>query len=925
MTSSADSTFAALLAQMSWARALARDLVRDRDRADELVQEVWVKALENPPRHADSLKGWISRVMRNRVYEERRNDARRRELQPPAAAEEVETPAETLERLETVQMLSQIVRGLPEPYQAAILLRYFESCSMKEVAQRLRIPVDAAEKRVRRGRELIEAQMRARDDAKRWAHGLLLLAAPHWVPTTSLALKGAAVVLLLSFVLIPILGAMGMFRGDAHSPAGPSAIHASADTGAPDSSETAPGSRSGDGAAPSRARVEDARTIGVLVRDAESLAVIDGLEISATFRDVDDRVIESHSWRTGAHSAHELSTPPGAVCMTWSLANGSRYTDAGGTRTLILDSASPRSVVDVPVWRLDGWLSGRVVDGSGLPVPAATVELWFEGDETRALPPARMVTADRAGNFRIDAAFAVGLRAFAAASASGYGSRSCFELKPARAEETRIEDIELALEVGIPQRVRVESVDGWPVQDARVWVRPTDHAPARLAAPGGWLRGRRSYQLLTDATGASAEIVVGGSGWQIEVACPGFAPWRGAPEAVGAETRVVLAAASRLHGTVLTAEQRPASGVRVIAEGVGGTTETRTSATGEFEMARPGWPDAPVRLVLLPEDPALATSVSDAFVPERDGFARIEVLAPGAALAVELVAADGTPWRGERVEHRLQSPRHGQVPGKEQDETWLETRDRHEPGRGWSGAPGARVALAGLGDESVRVSFWSDRGLLAEQIVHPGAGPVTLRAGDYPESRAALRVGVRRAGSDAVADASPSATLRIHAQRLKSGDPFDFDGAPIEMDAHGEHGEFELLGLLPGRWNVQVYDPEDASVWHAQAIELAAGERRALAAVLEDAHGGLLRLVHADGSPAARARVRLLRDDGVHQPLAPGLLAATTDDDGRIALASLPRGAALRIAVVTRAGAEWLLPAEPLTPSGGPWQRTLTE
>jgi RNA polymerase sigma factor (sigma-70 family) len=920
MTPSADSTLTALLAQMSWARALARDLVRDRDRADELVQEVWVKALENPPRHADSLKGWISRVMRNRIHEERRNDARRRELPAPAAAAAVETPAETLERLETVQLLGQIVRRLPEPYQAAILLRYFESCSMKEVAQRLRIPEDAAEKRVRRGRELIEAQLRARDDAKRWAHGLMLLAAPYWVPTTSLALKGAAAVLLLGFVLVPVASALGWFRGSEAAPVARSSGDDAADRLPPPATGTM-ASMTGLATAPERATVSASRTLEVVTRDFESMATIGGLLVTADFLDARGAVLGTQSWTTDAEEAHGLRLPEGAASIAWSIEPGERFTDGGGARVLPLEDEFVQRSLEIPVWKLAGALSGRVVDAGGLPVPNATVELWFSGGELRAAAPSLSVPADRAGIFHIGAAFASGRRAFVAARAPGYSALRCLTVEPVRAEEANIAGIELALEAGVSQRVRVEGVDGQPVVGARVWLRPNLHEAARLAAPGGWLIGRRSYQLLTDATGTSAAVAVGRSEWQIEVACPGFAPWRGAPELVGEETRVVLAAASRLHGVVLSAEQRPAHGVRVIAEGVGGSTETRTSATGEFEMARPGWPDAPVRLVLLPEDPALATSVSDAFVPERDGFARIEVLAPGAALAVELVAADGTPWRGERVEHRLQSPRHGRVPGKEQDETWLETRDRLEPGRGWSGAPGARVALAGLGDEPVQVSFWSERGLLAEQIVHPGAGPVTLRAGEYPEARAALSGVVRRAG----ADASPSASVLVHAQRLKSGDPFEFDGAPIEVSTHGEHGHFELLGLLPGRWNVQVYDPEDASVWHAEAIAIAAGERRTLAAVLEDAHGGLLRLVHADGAPAARARVRLLRDDGAHQPLAPGLLAATTDDDGRIALARLPRGAALRIAVVTREGAEWLLPAEPLTPPGGPWQRTLVE
>ena len=54
-----------LLAHGPWVRALARSLVRDPSRADDLVQQAWLKALERPPAPCGSARGWFATVLRN--------------------------------------------------------------------------------------------------------------------------------------------------------------------------------------------------------------------------------------------------------------------------------------------------------------------------------------------------------------------------------------------------------------------------------------------------------------------------------------------------------------------------------------------------------------------------------------------------------------------------------------------------------------------------------------------------------------------------------------------------------------------------------------------------------------------------------------------------------------------------------------------
>ena len=65
-----------LLARTTWVRAVARAIVKDVHRADDLAQDAWVRALEGGPRRAESWKGWFATVMRNRANEERRASAR---------------------------------------------------------------------------------------------------------------------------------------------------------------------------------------------------------------------------------------------------------------------------------------------------------------------------------------------------------------------------------------------------------------------------------------------------------------------------------------------------------------------------------------------------------------------------------------------------------------------------------------------------------------------------------------------------------------------------------------------------------------------------------------------------------------------------------------------------------------------------------
>ena len=66
-----------LLRHAGFLRSLARDLVGDAASSEDAVQEVWLRALQNPPRHDSNLRGWLRVLLLNLVRSKARTDSRR--------------------------------------------------------------------------------------------------------------------------------------------------------------------------------------------------------------------------------------------------------------------------------------------------------------------------------------------------------------------------------------------------------------------------------------------------------------------------------------------------------------------------------------------------------------------------------------------------------------------------------------------------------------------------------------------------------------------------------------------------------------------------------------------------------------------------------------------------------------------------------
>ena len=145
-------------------RAYARGLVRDRDAADDLVQDT----LESAVAHAGqwrgdgALRGWLYRILLNRF----RDGLRRGRAAPVVAlVTEPSVPATGDTRLHLAQVHAAMGR-LPEDQRAALLLVAMEGMTIAEAASALGIAQGTLASRLGRAREALR-QMTGHDQDNR--------------------------------------------------------------------------------------------------------------------------------------------------------------------------------------------------------------------------------------------------------------------------------------------------------------------------------------------------------------------------------------------------------------------------------------------------------------------------------------------------------------------------------------------------------------------------------------------------------------------------------------------------------------------------------------------------------------------------------------------------------------------------------------
>jgi RNA polymerase sigma-70 factor (ECF subfamily) len=161
-----DSFTSEALALLDSLYGTALRLTRDADRAQDLVQDTYLKAFRARDRFATgtNLKAWLFTILHNTWRNRRRDQARSRVEFDSEAVEQAnesargpsappgESPESLLLRASFDAELKAALDALPEAFRAAVWLRDVEELSYQEIAQVLAIPIGTVMSRISRGR-----------------------------------------------------------------------------------------------------------------------------------------------------------------------------------------------------------------------------------------------------------------------------------------------------------------------------------------------------------------------------------------------------------------------------------------------------------------------------------------------------------------------------------------------------------------------------------------------------------------------------------------------------------------------------------------------------------------------------------------------------------------------------------------------------
>ncbi|WP_192257828.1 RNA polymerase sigma factor [Mesorhizobium silamurunense] len=151
-----DEKKAAILDEIPRLRRFARSLSRDRDRADDLVQDCLERALTRLDnwQSGESPRQWLFTIMRHLFIDQLRRANRRGDaaVLPLEAGEAQAVPADQVESVASREIMDAL-QAIGPNRRAVLLLVGIEGFSYVEAANILGIPVGTLMSRIARGRE----------------------------------------------------------------------------------------------------------------------------------------------------------------------------------------------------------------------------------------------------------------------------------------------------------------------------------------------------------------------------------------------------------------------------------------------------------------------------------------------------------------------------------------------------------------------------------------------------------------------------------------------------------------------------------------------------------------------------------------------------------------------------------------------------
>jgi RNA polymerase sigma-70 factor, ECF subfamily len=152
-------------------RRYARSLSRDSARADDLVQDTMVRALEKAHlyQHDTNLRGWLVTIMHNEHV-----NATRRHMRGPVhisddAIRELGR-AETQEAPVELREVRRAVGRLPREQRAPLILHWLHGLKYEEIAAKMGVPLGTVQSRISRARKALRVMIEAPESRLGLAH-----------------------------------------------------------------------------------------------------------------------------------------------------------------------------------------------------------------------------------------------------------------------------------------------------------------------------------------------------------------------------------------------------------------------------------------------------------------------------------------------------------------------------------------------------------------------------------------------------------------------------------------------------------------------------------------------------------------------------------------------------------------------------------
>lgn len=166
-----------LISHSGFIRGLAKQLVQDDEKAEDVAQQTLIAAWKTPPQNQKSARSWLRKVVTNFARKSIRDEGRRSAREERAAPQEPKSllPEEVLDREILIRSVVNGVFQLREPYRTVVILRFYENLSSKQIAQRTGAAASTVRSQIHRALEELRHDLdhRYEDRPQDWRQGLV--------------------------------------------------------------------------------------------------------------------------------------------------------------------------------------------------------------------------------------------------------------------------------------------------------------------------------------------------------------------------------------------------------------------------------------------------------------------------------------------------------------------------------------------------------------------------------------------------------------------------------------------------------------------------------------------------------------------------------------------------------------------------------